>query len=62
MVLKPDEPVAIVVPLNAVDESLISEDLVFTNPDAAKGYKPGDAGDTTMVVIAGVQGKQFGTP
>lgn len=52
---------SIVVPLNAVDESLISEDLVFTNPDAAKGYKPGDAGDTTMVVIAGVQGKQFHT-
>jgi hypothetical protein len=53
-------PIAsIVVPLAAVDETLISEDLVFTNPDAAKGYKPGDVGDTTMVVIAGVQGKQF---
>lgn len=52
---------SIVVPLNTVDESMISEDLVFTDPDAAKGYKPGDQGDTTMVVIAGVQGKQFHT-
>jgi hypothetical protein len=52
---------SIVVPLAAVDETLISEDLVFTNPDAAKGYKPGDQGDTTMVVIAGVPGKQFHT-
>ena len=33
---------SIVVPLAAVDETLMSEDLVFTNPDAAKGYKPGD--------------------
>jgi hypothetical protein len=52
---------SIVVPLASVDETLISEDLVFTNPDAAKGYKPGDQGDTTMVVIAGVAGKQFHT-
>jgi len=52
---------SIVVPLAAVDESLISEDLVFTNPEAAKGYKPGDMGDTTMVVVAGVPGKQFHT-
>jgi len=52
---------SIVVPLAAVDETLISEDLVFTSPDAAKGYKPGDQGDTTMVVIAGVAGKQFHT-
>jgi hypothetical protein len=52
---------SIVVPLAAVDETLISEDLVFTNPDATKGYKPGDEGDTTMVVIAGVPGKQFHT-
>jgi hypothetical protein len=52
---------SITVPLASVDETLISEDLVFTNPDAAKGYKPGDAGDTTMVVIAGVHGQQFHT-
>lgn len=52
---------SIVVPLDSVDETLISEDSVFTNPDAARGYKPGDTGDTTMVVIAGVQGKQFHT-
>lgn len=52
---------SIVVPLAAVDETLMSEDLVFTNPDAAKGYKPGDLGDTIMVVIASVPGKQFHT-
>lgn len=52
---------SIVVPLSAVDETLMSEDLVFTNPDAAKGYKPGDLGDTIMVVIASVPGKQFHT-
>ncbi len=52
---------SIVVPFAAVDETLISEDLVFTNPDAAKGYKPGDLGDTTMVVVASVPGKQFHT-
>ncbi len=52
---------SIVVPLASVDESLISDDLVFTDPDAAKSYKPGDVGDTTMVVIAGVAGKQFHT-
>jgi len=52
---------SIVVPLASVDETLISDDLVFTNPDAAKSYKPGDLGDTTMVVVAGVPGKQFHT-
>jgi hypothetical protein len=52
---------SIVVPLAAVDETLISDNLVFTDPDAAKGYKPGDQGDATMVVIAGVPGKQFHT-
>jgi hypothetical protein len=52
---------SIVMPLSAVDETLISEDLVFTHPDAAKGYKPGDLGDTTMVVVASVPGKQFHT-
>jgi hypothetical protein len=52
---------SIVVPLAAIDETLISDDLVFTDPAAAKGYKPGDAGDTTMVVIAGLPGRQFHT-
>jgi hypothetical protein len=52
---------SITVPLTAVDESLITEDTVFTNPDAAKSYKPGDLGDATMVVIAGVSGRQFHT-
>jgi hypothetical protein len=52
---------SITVPLAAIDESLISEDLVFTDPDAAKAYKPGDVGDTTMVVIMGLPGKQFHT-
>jgi hypothetical protein len=52
---------SITVPLAEVDESFISEDLVFTGPDAALGYKPGDIGDTTMVVVMGVQGKQFHT-
>ena len=52
---------SIVVPLASVDETLIMEDPVFTDPDAAKSYKPGDVGDTTMVVIAGVPGKQFHT-
>jgi hypothetical protein len=52
---------SIVVPLASVDETLIADDLVFTDPEAAKSYKPGDVGDTTMVVIAGVSGKQFHT-
>jgi hypothetical protein len=52
---------SIVVPLAAVDETLITDNAVFTNPDATKSYKPGDVGDTTMVVIAGVQGRQFHT-
>jgi hypothetical protein len=52
---------SITVPLTAVDESLITEDTVFTDPDAAKNYKPGDVGDATMVVIAGVTGRQFHT-
>ena len=52
---------SITVPLADVDETLISEDRVFTDPDVAKRYKPGDVGDATMIVIAGVQGKQFHT-
>ncbi len=52
---------SIVVPLASVDETLISDELVFTDPDAAKSYKPGDVGDTAMVVIAALPGKQFHT-
>jgi len=52
---------SITVPLAVVDETLIGEDRVFTDPGAAKAYKPGDVGDTTMVIIAGVPGKQFHT-
>ncbi len=52
---------SITLSLANVDESLIGEDLVFTTPDAAKSYKPGDPGDTTMVVIVGLPGKQFHT-
>lgn len=52
---------SIVVPLASIDETLIAEDAVFTRPDAPQAYKPGDVGDTTMVVVAGVAGKQFHT-
>lgn len=49
------------VSLAEVDETLILEDRVFTNPDADKSYKPGDVGDTTMVVVSSRPGKQFHT-
>jgi len=52
---------SITVPLAQVDETLISEDRVFSNPDAPRNYKPGDVGDTTMVVVASRPGKQFHT-
>ena len=52
---------SITVPLAEVDETLISEDRVFTGFDAPKSYKPGDMGDATMIVIAGNEGKQFHT-
>jgi hypothetical protein len=52
---------SITVPLAEVDEKVISEDRVFTDPDVAKSYKPGDVGDATMVVVAGEPGKQFHT-
>jgi len=52
---------SITVPLTSIDEKLIGQDVVFTDPDAEKKYKPGDVGDTTIVIIAGVQGKQFHT-
>lgn len=50
---------SITVPLTEVDESVVSEDRVFTNPEATKAYKPGDKGETTMVVIVGMPGKKF---
>jgi hypothetical protein len=50
---------SITVPLAAVDETLIGEDQVFTDPKAARAFRPGDHGDTTMVVIVGEPGKQF---
>jgi hypothetical protein len=50
---------SITVPLAEVDESILSEDHVFTNPEATRAYKPGDIGDTTLVVIVGLPGKKF---
>jgi hypothetical protein len=52
---------SITLPLSEVDESLTSEDRVFTDPGAPQSYKPGDVGDTTMVVIVGMPGKKFRT-
>lgn len=52
---------SITVPLATVDENLIGQDVVFTDPDAIRTYKAGAVGDTTMVIIAGVAGKQFHT-
>ncbi len=52
---------SITVPLADIDEKLIGEDVVFTDPNAPKTYKPGDVGDTTLVIIAGVAGKEFHT-
>lgn len=50
---------SITVPLTEVDESIVSEDRVYTSPEAAKAYKPGDKGETTMVVIVGMPGRKF---
>lgn len=52
---------SITVPLNDVDESLIVDNRVFTDPNAADHYKPGDVGETTLVVISGMPGRQFHT-
>jgi hypothetical protein len=52
---------SITVPLASIDEKLIGQDVVFTKPDVEKSYKPGDVGDTTIVIVAGVPGKQFHT-
>jgi len=52
---------SITVPLSAVDENLIVDNRVFTDPNVVDHYKPGDVGETTMVVISGMPGKQFHT-
>jgi len=50
---------SITVPLSSIDETTVSEDRVFTKPDATQSYKPGDQGDTTMIVVVGMPGKKF---
>ncbi len=50
---------SITVPLTSVDESVLSEDRVFTNPSATQAYKPGDQGDATLVIVVGTPGKKF---
>jgi hypothetical protein len=52
---------SITVPLSAVDENQIVDNRVFTDPNVAEHYKPGQVGEATMVVIAGMPGKQFHT-
>lgn len=52
---------SITVPLASVDENLIAENRVFTDPNVADHYKPGDVGETTMLVISGMPGKEFHT-
>ena len=50
---------SITVPLTAIDENIVSEDRVFTDPAAPQVYKPGDQGDTTMIVVVGRPVKKF---
>jgi len=50
---------SITVPLTAVDENIVSEDRVFTDPAAPRVYKPGDQGDATMIVVVSTPGKKF---
>ena len=52
---------SITVPLDQVDETLLAEDRVFTDPQVAQKYKPGQVGETTMVVISVIPGKRFHT-
>lgn len=52
---------SITVPLNSVDENLITDNRVFTDPNVADHYKPGEVGETTLVIIPGMPGKQFHT-
>jgi len=50
---------SITVPLTAVDENIVSEDRVFTDPAAPRAYKPGDQGETTLIVVVGMPGRKF---
>lgn len=50
---------SITVSLTDVDASMMSEDRVFTDPQAPSAYKPGDKGDAVMVVVLGMPGKKF---
>jgi hypothetical protein len=50
---------SITVPLTSVDENIVSEDRVFTNPSAPQAYRPGDQGDAIMIVVVGMPGKKF---
>jgi hypothetical protein len=50
---------SITVQLTDIDESLMDENRVFTNPEAPQTYKPGDKGDSVMVVVVGMPGKKF---
>jgi hypothetical protein len=50
---------SITVPLTSIDENTVSEDHVFTKVDAPQAYKPGDQGDTTMIVVVSMPGKKF---
>jgi hypothetical protein len=52
---------SITVALSEVDENLIIDNRVFTDPNVADHYKPGDVGETTMVVVSGMPGKLFHT-
>jgi hypothetical protein len=50
---------SITIPLTSVDENVVSEDRVFTDPAAPRVYKPGDQGDATMIVVVSTPGKKF---
>lgn len=50
---------SITVSLTDVDESLMDENSVFTNPEAPSAYKRGDKGDAVMVIVVGMPGKKF---
>jgi hypothetical protein len=50
---------SITVTLADIDESVMGEDQVFTNPEAPSAWKPGDKGDAVMVVVVGMPGKKF---
>ena len=50
---------SITVPLTDVDESLMDENSVFTNPEAPSAYKPGDKGDAVMMIVVWHAGKEI---